>query len=199
MSPILGIWASSRYTQADTGAMFPLQVITVGAAGASSVTFTNIPSTYSHLQIRYWAYTNRTDNNLDDFNIRLGNGSIDTGSNYANHSIYGNGSTVSTAANDSASSIYSPICVGGSQYDYTKNGTGIIDILDYANANKYKTVRVLAGCDFNGQVNINNPGRVGMTSGLWMSASAVTNFRMYASNSNWAQYSQFALYGVKGA
>jgi len=40
MSPILGIWASSKaVSAADTGAMFPLQVITVGATAVSSVTF----------------------------------------------------------------------------------------------------------------------------------------------------------------
>ena len=46
--------ASASFTPVahDAGAMFPLQVITVGAAGASSISFTNIPATYAHLQVR---------------------------------------------------------------------------------------------------------------------------------------------------
>ena len=52
--PILGIVASStRQGQAtDTGAMFPLGMVQVGSGGSSSITFSSIPNTYKHLQIR---------------------------------------------------------------------------------------------------------------------------------------------------
>ncbi len=92
MAPILGIWASSKATvAADTGAMFPLQVITVGSAGASSITFTNIPGTYTHLQIRAISRKSSAGGG-DGIFVRFNS---DSGSNYALHQIDGDGSTVS--------------------------------------------------------------------------------------------------------
>jgi hypothetical protein len=188
MSPILGIWASSKFTQADTGAMFPLQVVTVGAAGASSVSFTNIPTTgYSHLQIRGTLRFASTG----DINLRMGNGSVDTGANYAYHSLYGTGSSALAL---SATSTSNGAYLG---YYVTNNDifAGFVtDILDYANTNKYKTVRTLQGYDSNGG------GIIMFSSSLWQSTSAVNTLTIYSKDSvNLAQYSQFALYGVKSA
>ncbi len=74
----LGYRSLSAAAAADTGAMFPLQVITVGAAGASSVTFTNIPSTYEHLQLRYI-----TRNNVGAYYVRLQFNNDTTAANYS--------------------------------------------------------------------------------------------------------------------
>jgi hypothetical protein len=94
MAPILGIWASSKATvAADTGAMFPLQVITVGSAGAANVEFTNIPNTYTHLQIRISSLGSaNTASSLS------GTYNGDTGSNYSSHWLTGNGSSASAGA-----------------------------------------------------------------------------------------------------
>jgi predicted patatin/cPLA2 family phospholipase len=72
-------------------------------------------------------------------------------------------------------------------------GAGVIDILDYANTNKYKTVRALSGHDNNGS------GYVNFESGLWMSTSAITSIKLFTAGNVYAQYTQFALYGIKGA
>jgi hypothetical protein len=185
MSPILGIWASSKFTQADTGAMFPLQVITVGAAGTANVDFTNIPSTYSHLQIRYSVLG---ASGGADFCIRVGNGSIDTGSNYTLHILGGNGS--SAYSNGYANETQ--FKTGFSQSSSTTPAVGVVDLLDYANANKFKTMRALGGRDGNGS------GDVQLASGVWRSTSAINTIRLYF-GVNFNQYSQFALYGVKSA
>jgi hypothetical protein len=68
----------------------------------------------------------------------------------------------------------------------------VIDILDYANVNKYTTIRVLGGADLNGS------GAINLVSGLWMNTAAVTSFLISADSGNLAQYSSFALYGIKG-
>ena len=78
----------------DTGAMFPLQVITVGATATASITFSNIPATYSHLQIRAIARTN-VASTADYPQIRFNS---DSGSNYAHHLLYGDGSAAGAAA-----------------------------------------------------------------------------------------------------
>jgi hypothetical protein len=69
----------------------------------------------------------------------------------------------------------------------------VIDILDYANTNKYKTTRTLGGFDANGS------GEQGLFSGLWMSATAVTSIDLIATSGNWTTDTRFALYGIKGA
>ena len=70
-------------------------------------------------------------------------------------------------------------------------GTGIIDILDYADTSKYKTVRTLFGYDANGS------GYIAFSSNLWQSTSAITSITMTPVNGI-AEYSSFALYGIKG-
>jgi hypothetical protein len=77
-------------------------------------------------------------------------------------------------------------------------GVSIVDILDYANTNKYKTVRVLSGVDFNGTL-AGYGGYVGPLSGNWRNTSAITSIKINAQTGNFTQYSQFALYGIKGA
>lgn len=197
MSPILGIWASSRPTVTDTGAMFPLQVITVGPAGASTISFTNIPNTYSHLQIRCFAQTNRATYGIDEIRIRFNS---DTGSNYAKHNLYGDGSSASAGGDANVTGMFPSGTIGTS----TGNsglvwGVDIVDVLDYANTNKYKTIRRLTGVDLNGTVG-GLGGRVGLSSGLWQNTNAVTSIDMTPVNgSSITQYSQFALYGIKGA
>ena len=61
MAPILGIYASqiSGHLFAPSGAYDSIATTTVGAGGASSITFSSIPSTYTHLQVRITAKGNR--------------------------------------------------------------------------------------------------------------------------------------------
>ena len=80
--PILGTIASGisgHLTPPDTGAMFPLGMVQVGSAGASTVTFSSIPADYTHLQIRgILRNTAATASSLDLFMNFNG----DTGTNY---------------------------------------------------------------------------------------------------------------------
>jgi hypothetical protein len=185
MSPILGIWASSKAVSADTGAMFPLQVITVGAA-ASSVTFTNIPGTYSHLQIRMIG--SMTSGGPDDCRIQFNS---DTGNNYARHYIVGSGSAAS--ASGTATTSFGIISANMLPSTASTFGAAVIDILDYANTNKYKTMRALGGYDANGS------GYVGLSSTLWQNTNAITSVKLYPTSSTFPQYSQFSLFGIKAA
>jgi len=198
MSPILGIWASSKVSATpDTGAMFPLQVITVGAAGASSVTLSNIPSTYSHLQIRTFVRTNRSTYNVDVMLAKFNNDS--TSSNYARHNLYANNNNFpGTVTAEGSANALAPL------YISANNGSApfsayIIDILDYANTNKYKTMRALGGADSNGDVS-GFSTTIMFASQLWKSTNAITSVTFtpeYGTLFN--QYSQFAIYGVKNA
>jgi hypothetical protein len=113
-------------------------------------------------------------------------------SNYNMHQMYGDGSSVAAAApSDSAILIgnLSPSSANANVF-----AGNVIDILDYTNTNKYTTARALSGYDNNGS------GYVVYQSGLWMDFNAVTSIKLFprSATGNLAQYSSFALYGVKG-
>ena len=190
MAPILGIYASqiSGHLFAPSGAYDSIATTIVGAGGAASVTFSSIPSTYTHLQIRYLCRSNRAD--ITD-SVKM-NFNSDTGNNYVWHYLRGNGSIATASASSSTSYILSGNVVastGGSDMF----GAGVIDILDYSNTNKNTTARILNGEDRNGA------GFLYFNSGLWMNTNAITSIVLAPdSGTLWTRYSSFALYGIKG-
>ena len=191
LMPILGITASQitgRLAVPDTGAMFPLGMVQVGSGGAADITFSSIPATYTHLQIRGIA---RTANAVTYGGLRLqvGNGSIDTGSNYNAHDLYGDGSTVTASGVINNTNIYAGAITSAS-LGSNIFGVAVIDILDYKNTNKFKTSRSLSGGDGNGS------GYPTFSSGAWRSTSAITTVKLFATSGNFVQYSTFALYGI---
>ena len=156
---------------------------TVGAGGSATITFSSIAGTYSHLQIRMLSNDGSGNNNAF---MRFNS---DTGSNYSWHFLQGDGSAASAGASTSQTAM---IC-GKTGVTATGNGVAVIDILDYANTNKYKTIRSLSGTDYN-----NTNGRLFYSSGSWRSTSAVTTITLTNdSGTDFTQYSSFALYGIK--
>ena len=158
-----------------------IMTATVDSGGASSITFSSIPSTYKHLQLRS---INLTGTSLNTINMAF-NGST---SSYASHVLYGDGS--SAAASSATSASYFPIGLNGTS---TAPSAIIVDILDYTSTTKNKTARAFSGFDANGS------GYVQLRSGLWYATpTAVTQIDItIAGGSSFSQYSQFALYGVK--
>jgi hypothetical protein len=165
-------------------------IATFTLASSGTVTFSSIPGTYSSLQLRYIARSARTGATTDELAIRLNS---DSGSNYARHRLSGDGATASATGQASQVEIsYNQVPTADSAASIF--GAGIIDILDYADTSKNKTVRSLNGYDSNGT------GQVRLTSGLWMNnTTAITGITILSANSaNLAQYSSFTLYGIKG-
>lgn len=196
----VGIFASqiSGRLWEPAGAYDALATVTVPSGGAASIEFAGIPTGYKHLQIRGINQTNRTTYNTDNAIMLLGNGSIDAGANYSKHSLFSdylNGSVVYADGTANASNmsglLFTTTGVSGAF------GVFVIDILDYANTSKYKTVKVLSGADGNGTVAGYNPS-VGLASGSWRNTAAITNIRLTPQlGTLFNQYSTFALYGVK--
>jgi hypothetical protein len=188
MSPILGSRggiSASAYglfgVAASANSYESIATVTVGAGGSSSVDFTSIPSTYKHLQLRSMCFGSVDDENLY---IRFNS---DSGSNYARHYLEGNGASASASATAPDT---------GGVFSNTSNGTSpyvsVTDILDYADTNKFKTLRSLAGRDKNGS------GSIALRSSLWRSTSAVTSITILAGSGTLSSGSSFALYGIKG-
>ncbi len=147
----------------------------------ASVEFTGISGSYTHLQLRILQRSTTPNNVMMQYNS-------DTGTNYSWHELFGEGANASAGAASSATSM---------KATYLENiasgvvGVGVIDILDYTNTNKYKTMRGLAGSDANGS------GYILLRSGLWRSTSAITSIKLTPASGSWDQYSSIALYGIK--
>jgi hypothetical protein len=174
-----------------------IATVTLGSA-QSSIEFTSIPSTFKHLQVRGIARSSRTGVNFDDVTMTLNS---DTGSNYSRHRLFGNPASPSSTVLAEGSANNSQWQAGViSSADAASNifGTLIVDILDYTNTNKYKTLRILSGVDTNGAVS-GYAGFVALASSAWLNTSAVTTVKLLPFNGpNFTQYSSFALYGIKG-
>ena len=184
--PILGILASAITGNLVTSSYESISTVTVGSGGSASITFSSIPATYKHLQIRAICKTTAATSNINSI---FGQFNSDTGSNYARHYLNGSGSAVGAGASASIASMFFGTNIetlGTSAF-----AVNIIDILDYTNTNKYKTTRSLSGVDANGT------GYVQFMSGLWMNTAAVTSITILPASDDFIQYSQFALYGIK--
>ena len=189
MAPILGIFASSQQGAGAATSFESIATVSVGSGGAADIEFTSIPGTYSHLQVR--GISRISESQLEQGLWLRMNG--DTASNYAFHGLVGNGSSATAFGYATQSRIEGPDAPGASA-TASVFGAHIFDILDYANTNKYKTVRVLTGVDRNGG------GGIRLVSGLWQSTSAITSLKFTVNGgTNFVQYSHFALYGIKGA
>jgi hypothetical protein len=157
---------------------------TILGGTATSVTFSGLgdyASTYKHLQIRMTARL--SSNNSIGAYI---NG--DTGSNYANHLLRGNGSTVSTFTRSSSSLLV----IADSSNASNVFTAAVVDILDFASTTKNTTIRSFTG-DTGGQ------GFIQIWSGLWNNTAAVTSIEIYGVSSTTLQIgSRFSIYGIRG-
>jgi hypothetical protein len=199
--PVLGIIASqiSGHLFTSSVSYDSIATTTVGSGGVSSITFSSIPATYTHLQIRFIGRSNVTSNYSQNPSLRFNS---DTGANYSRHYLiaYTGGYTADLSGGDpSETKISLSSGLSGGNWSAQMAGAGIIDIFDYKNTNKYKTVRCLAGADGNSAATL--VSTVALSSGSLMSTSAITSITVANANAlyNLEEYSSFALYGIKGA
>jgi hypothetical protein len=186
--PILGIIASSITGGLVTNSYESIASTTLTSTTAS-VIFTSIPATYTHLQVRLIGksgYTGGTG--PDNFDIRFNSDSTQT--NYNRHFMRGNGTnTAALYSNDNVIVA----CISTSLDNADTYGAAVIDVLDYANTNKFKTTRVLGGVDMNSSL-----GHIVFGSVLWRDTAAITTLYVAPGN-QWAADTSVALYGIKGA
>jgi hypothetical protein len=166
--------------------MYPIQSIVVGAGGQPSVLFSNIPQTFTHLQIRAFGRTGGAAGT----NMPIQFNGDTTGSNYNTHFMGGNGTN--------SGSPFSGTFTGSGDIGWVAGGTelantfgvGIADIFDYTNTSKTKTLRAINGIDSS------TAGLVGMWSSVWISTAAITSILIYTSTTGFLQSSRFDLYGI---
>lgn len=172
---------------ADNYYMEPIAT-TLLSGTTAAVTFSNIPQNYKHLQVRILSRSNYAS--TYDYVRATCNG--DTGANYARHYLYGTGSAAgaSAVASDTKWGPGEQSAANGTANAFSVN---IVDILDYANVYKYKTMRTLNGREDN------SVGLIELTSGLWMNTAPITTLNFYCEyGTGFVANSRFSLYGIKG-
>jgi hypothetical protein len=190
VSPILGIWASQNYPR-STNSYESISTVTL-SSNQTTITFSSIPSTYKHLQLRIIARSDKSTNAGVDGLLRFNS---DTGANYNWHYILGYGTGTAAGGVANASSIDLGITAAANGSSSNIYAATIVDILDYADTNKFKTTRSIDGFEPN-----QSSGRdLRYVSGSWRNTNAITSMTLTTDpSSNFIQYSSFALYGIKG-
>ena len=162
--------AGSTYT--------PIATTTLGSAQAS-YTFSSISGSYTDLiLIAAPVYSSSTTN----FAVQVGNGSVDTGSNYSYTRIYGDGT--SAASDRETSYAYAALGILGA------NGNMIGHFQNYANTTTYKTILGRG----------NSSSYVSAYVSLWRSTSAINIIKVYPANgANFNSGTSLTLYGIAAA
>lgn len=154
----------------------------VFTSNAASATFSDIPSDFTHLQVRMTTLT--TDTGGSNVYARF-NG--DSGSNYSWHEVYSY-NTLSIAGQGALSQTF--LKTGYSE-DPTAPGNCYFDIMDYGSYDKYKHIRCVIGS------NDNTNGYMIFRTGVWNSYAPITSILFYAQSLNIATGSIISLYGIK--
>ena len=157
----------------------PIATTTLGSA-ASSVTFSSIPATYTDLVLVTNTQRQATGFGPVGFVAQF-NG--DTGSNYSDTYLIGDGSTATSSRATSQTSIFVGLAPD-SQW-----GNSIIQIMNYSNSTTYKTSLTRINTTTN---------YTAAAVGLWRNTAAINSINLSGS-ANILAGSTFTLYGIKAA
>jgi hypothetical protein len=159
------------------------------SSAAASVTFSSLPTVYSHLQIRYSARGDAGVSNTT-FLVRF-NG--DTATNYSQHWFYGNNAAV-TYGTGSAQTGIGLITYAANSATASHFTGGVVTIPNYQSTTNNKTLQVSTVTQSTG-----GPIMVaGQGGGAWYSTAAVTSLTLVSGTGNFNTNSRFSLYGIKG-
>jgi hypothetical protein len=151
----------------------------VNSSVVSSVTFDNIPATYTDLiLIALTMNSVSADNNRMRFN---GN----TGSIYRRNRVTGNGSTVVTSQ-----ILDNGFYIAGSGSPSSYFATTTIQINNYSNANTFKPILVRQG---------DATASLDFQAGVAELTAAISSITIYPNSNNFAANCTFNLYGILGA
>lgn len=157
----------------------PLANLTLGAT-ASVVTFSSISGSYRDLVLVFNGIA-ATSTASPRITIRF---NADSGTNYSNVNMTGDGTTASSASG--ATDTF--ILTGLNNLSTTERNTTIWNIMDYSTTDKHKTVLSRA--------NLAGVGVAG-AAGRWANTAAITSITVQHSGSGQlGATSTFALYGV---
>jgi hypothetical protein len=188
----LGILSAAGAGGVVAGA-YDLISTTILTGNQSSIVFdvSSFASTYKHLQIRAVGRSSGGSIGSQEGDAILIRFNGDTGSNYAHHALFGNGSTVNSGAAASTTAMAAQRFTDSTG---TANAFGafIADFLDPFSTTKNKTLRVMGGTT-------NQVTTINLNSGHWRSTAAVTSITLTPNvGANFNAGSRFSIYGLRG-
>lgn len=162
-----------------------IQTVTVGAGGASTISFTSIPQTFTDLKVVISA--------RDTYAATATNCSISFNSSTANFStrmLEGNGGSAASYSRTDNLNIF---IVPGSTATASTFGNAEIYIPNYTSSN-YKSFSI------DGVSEDNATGAYQkLQATLWSNTAAITSITLTSQNGSFAQYSTATLYGIKSS
>jgi hypothetical protein len=161
----------------------PIATYTLPSA-QSDYTFTSISSAYTDLVLVTQIIMNGSQANVF---LQMGNGSIDTGSNYSETYMSGSGSSATSGRDSSSTRIF---FTNTSYPQTTTRNMSVMHFQNYANTTTNKTVLIRSS---------NAAVGTDAVVGLWRSTSAINTIKIYPSNNSFDTGSTFTLYGIKAA
>ena len=157
----------------------PIATITLGS-NTATVTFSSISGSYTDLVLIIGGKNASSDQGIV---TQVGNGSIDTGSNYSTTYLIGDGTSATSGRASSATSI-----IAGRMDNVAS--TSIINYMNYSNTTTYKTV---LGRGNDGALVIQHVG-------LWRNTAAINTINVFnLSSVNFAAGTVLTLYGIAAA
>jgi hypothetical protein len=183
--------ASLRGFRAGGGAggnameLISTQILGIAAA---TITFSSIPQTYKHLQLRVVVRGSQAFNGVSSYTIATNGAS----SVYSYHSLVGNGSSVTSFDGNTRAPNWGIGVMSIGNDPANAFGASIYDFLDYTASSKNTTVRGLSG-GFGAGVN-----NIRLDSGAYNATGATTSITLSNGGGNFVVGSRFSLYGVKG-
>jgi hypothetical protein len=181
LTPILGVIASAISGNLDASGFFPIATYTAPTSVAN-ITFSGIPQTYTHLQLRMTLRSTAANN--------YGTISINSGS-YRQHNVFATGTAPFTVNSATSTDI---VPVNRSDSTALFFSASIMDIEDYSSTTRYKTIRALNASQ---RETATTNGYMWLASMLSANTSAVTSITITPSSGSFAQYSQATLYAWK--
>jgi hypothetical protein len=172
----------------------PIATTTLGS-NTASYTFSSIPGTYTDLVIVMNYSTANSGGSAANVSGQLRINS-DGGGNYSQTLIYGHGATNATGR-ESTQTVYWIADYGYLASTSGVRGTTVLNFMNYANADTYKTF-----LENSGNVDDTQSSGMGTTKsvGVWRSSSAITSITLMLNGTNmYRTGSTFSLYGIAAA
>lgn len=166
-----------------TIAMQPIYTQTVGSSSVGSISFTNIPQTFTDLKIVFSlrdTYAGGFDSVLMQFNS-------DTANNYS-YTVIGQAPSSYRSSNNN---VINPFLANGTTSTASTFSNMEAYIPNYTSSNKKSII-----IDVVGENNSASVFGLSMTAALWSNTAAISSLYFQASNGNITQYSTISLYGI---
>jgi hypothetical protein len=167
--------------------MQAIATVTVGAGGAASIDFTNIPQTFTDLVVKLSGRSARSAQQADNLFITLNA----SGTGYTYRNLSGTG-TAAGSANYASRYVSLALTAAGSTASTFSNIE--IYIPNYASTTQNKSISTDAVSENNA-----SNAQMDMNATLWANTAAITSLTLVPEVSTFVQHSTATLYGIKNS